>query len=33
MNPGLGHVVLDVSHYDATKAFYESALVPLEVTV
>ena len=29
MNPRLDHVGLDVSDYEASKAFYESALAPL----
>ncbi len=31
MNPSLDHVGLDVSDYEASKAFYEQALAPLGV--
>jgi catechol 2,3-dioxygenase-like lactoylglutathione lyase family enzyme len=33
MKPKLDHIGLDVSDYDASKAFYESALAPLGIKV
>jgi len=33
MNPRLDHVGLDVSDYEASKAFYEQALAPLGMTL
>jgi catechol 2,3-dioxygenase-like lactoylglutathione lyase family enzyme len=33
MKPRLDHIGLDVSDYDASKAFYEKALAPLGITL